>query len=144
MTRIAFVCVHNAGRSQMAAAFARKMAPPGVAVLSGGTEPAARLNPSVIAAMAEKGIDISGEAPRRLTFEEAMSADYFITMGCSPEDACPAGYRGDTRDWALEDPKGKPMEVVRAIRDEIERRVKALLVEIQARPTTGRPKGGSA
>jgi arsenate reductase len=142
-TTIAFVCVHNAGRSQMAAAFARNLAPDGIAVISGGTVPGPSVNPVVVAAMKERGIDISRAAPRKLAYDEAMSADYFITMGCSPEEACPAGFRGDTREWDLQDPKGKSLQDVRAIRDEIERRVKALLAEIgKGRPVPG-PKGSS-
>ncbi len=133
MTAIAFACGHNAGRSQMAAAFARALAPPGIKVVSGGVSPAREVNPVVVAAMAEKGIDISGERPRRLTPDEAASADYLITMGCSPDEACPAGYRGDARDWALSDPKGKPIEEVRKIRNEVEARVRALVDEIRAR-----------
>jgi arsenate reductase (thioredoxin) len=129
-TTIAFVCVHNAGRSQMAAAFARKLAPEGVAVISGGTVPAQSVNPVVVAVLKEKGIDISGVVPHKLGYDEAMSADYLITMGCSPDEACPAGFRGDAREWNLEDPKGKSIEEIRAIRDEIEKRVSELLVEI--------------
>jgi arsenate reductase (thioredoxin) len=130
LTTIAFVCVHNAGRSQMAAAFARRDAAKGARVISGGTEPGTAVNPVVVEAMREKGIDISGAKPHKLTYDEAMSADYFIAMGCSPEEACPVGFRGDTRDWALDDPKGKSLAEVRKIRDEIERRVAALLEEI--------------
>ena len=114
----------------MAAAFARRDAAKGTRVISGGTEPGSSVNPVVVEAMREKGIDISGQKPHKLTYDEAMSADYFITMGCSPEEACPAGFRGDTRDWALEDPKGKSLPEVRKIRDDIERRVAALLKEI--------------
>lgn len=143
MPSIAFVCVHNAGRSQIAAAFARKLAPPEVTVASGGTQPALRLNLTVVEAMLEKRLDLRGLAPRKLTYEEAMGADFFITMGCSPEDACPAGYRGDTQDWDLEDPKGKSLEDVRKIRDEIEARVRALLDEIGRARTGGARKGGS-
>jgi protein-tyrosine-phosphatase len=142
LVNVAFVCVHNAGRSQMAAAFGRAMAPPGVKVLSGGTEPAKALNPTVVAVMGEKGVDLSKEVPRKLPYEEAMSADYFITMGCSPDEACPAGYRGDVRDWDLPDPKGKSLEEVRKIRDEIESRVRALMVEIES--TNSRKGGASA
>ena len=130
MTTVAFVCVHNAGRSQMAAGFARALAPATVTVLSGGTEPAKAVNPTVVAVMKERGIDLSTAQPHKLTYDEAMSADYFITMGCSQDEACPAGFRGDTRDWQLEDPKGKSIEQIRGIRDEIEKRERALLREI--------------
>lgn len=132
MTVIAFVCLHNAGRSQMAAAFARKLAPRAVTVLSAGTEPAKAVNPVVVEAMREKGIDIAGVVPRRLGYDEAMGANYFITMGCAPEEACPAGFRGDARDWDLPDPKGKSLAQVRKIRDEIEVRVRALMAELKA------------
>ncbi len=142
MTTLAFVCVHNAGRSQMAAGLARALAPPTVRVLSGGTDPAKAVNATVVAVMGERGIDISSAVPHKLTYDEAMSADFFITMGCSPEEACPAGYRGDTRDWQLPDPKGKGIDEIRGIRDEIEIRVAALLAEIAAEAATkrgGRP-----
>ncbi len=115
----------------MAAAFARKLAPAGVKVVSGGTVPGKALNPTVVEAMREKGIDLSGLVPRKLGYDEAMAADYFITMGCAPEEACPAGFRGDTRDWDLPDPKGQSLEEVRAIRDAIEARVRALLAELR-------------
>lgn len=137
MTTVAFVCVHNAGRSQMAAAFARSAAVPGLTVLCGGTDPAAAVNPLVVAIMKERGIDIGGARPHKLTDEEAMSADFFITMGCSPDEACPAGYRGDARDWQVPDPKGKGPAEVRAIRDQIEKRVDALLSEIRSLPVKG-------
>jgi arsenate reductase len=125
----------------MAAAFARALAPAGTVILSGGTSPAGAVNPTVVAVMKERGIDISGARPHQLTFDEAMSADYFVTMGCSEDEACPAGFRGDVRDWALEDPKGKPIEAVRALRDDIERRVRALLEEAAARAPS-RPVSG--
>ena len=131
MTTVAFVCVHNAGRSQMAAAFARGMVPPGITVISAGTQPAKAVNPVVVEAMRERGFDLAGEVPRKLTFDEAMAANYFVTMGCDPEEACPAGYRGDVRDWKLADPKGKTLPEVRLIRDEVEERVRALIEELR-------------
>lgn len=143
MTTIAFVCVHNAGRSQIAAAFARRLAPAGITIVSGGTEPGAKVNPVVVEAMLEKGIDLQGAVPRKVGHDEAMAADYFVTMGCSPEEACPAGYRGDTRAWDLADPKGKSLDEVRAIRDEIEARVKELLDEVTGPNPRGGRKGGS-
>lgn len=143
MTTIAFVCAHNAGRSQMAAAFARQLAPFGVDIVSGGTDPGVKVNPVVVEAMLEKNIDLRGAVPRKLAYDESMSADYFVTMGCSPEEACPAGYRGDTRDWDLPDPKGKSLDEVRAIRDEIERRVKALLDEVGQASPRAALEGGS-
>lgn len=133
MTTVAFVCVHNAGRSQMAAAFARKLGPADLRVICGGTEPSRQVNPVVVEAMKEVGLDLSRAVPHKLGFDEAMSADYFITMGCAPEEACPAGYRGDTRDWSLPDPKGKGLDEIRRIRDDIEVRVMALLEEVRLR-----------
>jgi protein-tyrosine-phosphatase len=134
-TVVAFVCVENAGRSQMAAAFARReLARRGVddriAVTSGGTEPADRVHESVVAAMAEVGIDLSGQRPSEIGREELLAADVVVTMGCSAEDVCPATWRGDARDWGLEDPAGKPPETVAAIRDEIDRRVATLVDDL--------------
>ncbi len=132
MPKIAFVCVENAGRSQMAAAFARRARRPGLAILSGGTLPAPRVNPTVVEAMREVGIDLSQEVPTSVGPAELAECDYVITMGCGAEDVCPAKFRGDAIDWALPDPKGKDLEEVRRIRDDIERRVKALLEQVRA------------
>ena len=129
---VLFVCVHNAGRSQMAAAFARRLGGDRVTVLSGGSEPAASLNPAVVAAMAERGIDITGERPRRWQDEDVRTADVVVTMGCG--DTCPYYPGRRYEDWELEDPAGKPVETVRGIRDDIERRVAALLDEVLATP----------
>ncbi len=129
--KVLFLCVHNSGRSQMAAAFARHHGGESVVVVSAGTMPAERVNPVVVEAMLERGIDLSRATPRLLTAEMASQADRAITMGCAIEEVCPAGLV-DTEDWALEDPSGKPIKRVREIRDEIERRVKALLLEIGA------------
>lgn len=131
MPKIAFVCVENAGRSQMAAAFARRAHRPGLTVLSGGTLPASRVNPTVVEAMHEVGIDLSREVPRAVGPSDLADCDYVVTMGCAAEDVCPATFRGDALDWALPDPKGKSLEEVRHIRDEIERRVGALLDEVR-------------
>lgn len=136
MTSVAFVCVGNAGRSQMAAAFARALGPPGLTVLSGGTKPAAKVNETVVEAMREKGIDLRGAVPRKLTLVEAAGADFFVTMGCSLDEACPSGYRGDARAWQLDDPKGKSLDEVRAIRDATEGAVRGLLAEIAAKTKT--------
>jgi protein-tyrosine-phosphatase len=126
---ILFLCVHNAGRSQMAAAFARELGAGRVDVFSGGSEPAASLNPAVVAAMAELGIDIRGERPRRWTEDGARAADVIVTMGCG--DACPF-YPGKRYvDWELDDPAGRDVDEVRPIRDDIERRVRALLAELR-------------
>ena len=129
--RVLFLCVHNAGRSQMAAAFAREHGGGSIVAESAGTMPSERVHPVVVEAMLERGIDLSGAAPKLLTDEMANEADRAITMGCAIEDVCPAGLV-ETEDWALEDPSGKPIERVREIRDEIERRVRALLAEVGA------------
>jgi arsenate reductase len=120
--KILFACVHNAGRSQMAAAFFNLLADPSRATaVSAGTQPGTRVHPEVVAAMDEVGVDIAATRPQLLTDELAREASFLVTMGCG--DACPhvPGLRRD--DWPLEDPKGKPMETVRAIRDEIRERV---------------------
>jgi len=126
METVLFACVHNAGRSQMAAAFFNSVADPGKArAVSAGTEPGDRVHPEVVAAMKEIGIDLSKARPQRLTTELAAQANLLVTMGCG--DACPVipGLRRD--DWPLEDPKGQPVERVRAIRDEIRARVARLV-----------------
>lgn len=142
--RIAFVCVQNAGRSQMASAFARReLGDRGledeVELLTGGTRPAERVHPEVVDAMEAVGIDVSDRSPRNVTFEALQSSDYVITMGC--KEACPAGRTGENRDWDLGDPDGRPSEQVAGIRDEIEERVNALFdeLEVSDRPKTGPP-----
>jgi arsenate reductase len=125
---VIFLCVHNAGRSQMAAGFMRSLGGDRIDVFSGGSEPAASLNPAVVAAMAERGIDISGAIPRRWDDDTVRAADVVVTMGCG--DACPFYPGKRYEDWELEDPAGKPVEAVRPIRDEIEGRVRALLGEL--------------
>jgi len=126
--RILFVCVHNAGRSQMAAAFARVLADDRVEVLSAGSEPAETIHPVVLTAMRERGIDLARESPKLLRDGEVRSSDFVVTMGCG--DACPV-YPGKRYvDWQLDDPAGKPIEEVRGIRDEIESRVRDLLCEL--------------
>ena len=129
MKRVLFVCVHNAGRSQMARAYLRALSGGRVHAESAGTEPAPHVNPVVVEAMREKGIDVSDERPKLLTQEMADGADRIITMGCSVEDACPAVMM-PTEDWALEDPQGKSLDEVRRIRDDIERRVRELITEL--------------
>jgi len=125
---VLFVCVHNAGRSQMAAGLLDEMARGRVHVRSAGSDPAAELNPAVVEAMAEVGIDISREFPKPLADDAVRAADAVITMGCG--DAC-AIYPGKRyEDWELEDPAGKDLETVRRIRDEIGERVQALLAEV--------------
>jgi arsenate reductase len=121
-----FACVHNAGRSQMAAAWLRQLANPDQArSISAGTDPGTRVHPEVLAAMNEVGIDLSSAQPQRLTDDLAAGASLLITMGCN--EACPVipGLRRE--DWPLEDPKGKPIERVREIRDDIRRRVEDLI-----------------
>jgi arsenate reductase len=125
---VLFVCVHNAGRSQMAASLLNRYADGRVRVRSAGSEPADRLNPAVVEAMSEVGIDLTGEAPKALTDELAKDADVVITMGCG--DTCPVYPGKRYLDWTLDDPAGKPVEDVRSIRDEIDRRVRALLAEL--------------
>jgi len=130
MVKIAFVCVENAGRSQMAAAFARRAAIDGIEVVSGGTRTTSRVHPVVVEAMREVGIDLSRIAPRTITKEEILQSDIVVTMGCAAGDVCPATFRGDAVDWALPDPSGQSLEEVRRIRDDIERRVANLLQEV--------------
>lgn len=125
---VLFVCVHNAGRSQMAAGWMRHLAGDKVAVYSGGSEPAEMVNPAAVAAMAEVGIDIGDHVPRLFTIESVRAADVVVTMGCG--DTCPIfpGKRYD--DWPLDDPAGQGVDAVRPIRDEIRQRVEKLLVEL--------------
>ena len=126
MKTVIFACVHNAGRSQMAAAFFNAMARPGQArAVSAGTEPGPRVHPEVVEAMREVGIDLASARPQLLTDQLARQADLLITMGCG--DACPAVGDLERDDWPLADPKGQPIERVREIRDEIRARVSKLL-----------------
>ncbi|KQR52228.1 heat-shock protein HtpX [Leifsonia sp. Leaf336] len=125
---VLFVCVHNAGRSQMAAGYLRELAGGRVEVLSAGSEPADRLNPVAVQAMAEEGIDIAAHTPAILTTEAVRESDVVITMGCG--DTCPIFPGKRYEDWDLTDPAGRPIEEVRPIRDEIKRRVEALLAEL--------------
>ena len=127
---VLFVCVHNAGRSQMAAALLDSRAQGNVHVRSAGSEPADRINPAVVEAMREIGLDLSKELPQPLTNEFVREADVVVTMGCG--DACPIYPGKRYLDWELPDPAGKSVEEVREIRDEIARRVTVLLNEISA------------
>jgi arsenate reductase len=129
---VLFVCVHNAGRSQMAAALLEQHAAGRVRVRSAGSEPADRLNPAVVQAMAEVGLDISAERPKLLRHEVVRDVDLVITMGCG--DACPVFPGIRYVDWELTDPAGKSLGDVRAIRDEIDRRVLGLLEELTVQP----------
>jgi protein-tyrosine-phosphatase len=123
--RILFVCVHNAGRSQMAAGWTRHLAGDRAMVFSGGSEPAAEINPAAVEAMAEVGIDITADFPKPWTEEVVRAADVVITMGCG--DACPFYPGRRYEDWELEDPAGQSVNAVRPIRDDIRRRVEQLL-----------------
>lgn len=125
---VLFVCVHNAGRSQMAAGFLRELSGGAVEVLSAGSEPKDRINPVAVEAMAEEGIDIAGNVPKILTTEAVRESDVVITMGCG--DTCPIFPGKRYEDWELEDPAGKDLEVVRRVRDDIKARVQTLLTEI--------------
>ena len=125
---VLFVCVHNAGRSQMAAGYLQALAGDRVEVLSAGSEPKDRINPVAIQAMAEEGIDIAGNQPKVLTTEAVRDSDVVITMGCG--DACPIFPGKRYEDWELTDPAGRGIDDVRPIRDDIKARVEALLAEI--------------
>lgn len=125
---VLFVCVHNAGRSQMAAGFMSALSAGRIDVLSAGSEPKDAINPVAVQAMAELGIDIAGNAPKVLTPDAVRDSDVVITMGCG--DACPIFPGKRYEDWALEDPAGQGIETVRPIRDDIRARVEALIAEI--------------
>jgi len=125
---VLFVCVHNAGRSQMAAALMNDLSQGSVEVRSAGSAPAAQVNPAVVEVMAEIGIDIAAGQPRLLTYTDVKAADVVITMGCG--DACPYYPGKRYEDWDLEDPAGKGVDATRPIRDEIQRRVEILLEEL--------------
>jgi protein-tyrosine-phosphatase len=131
---VLFLCVHNAGRSQMAAGFARHHGGDQINVFSGGSEPAASVNPAAVEAMAEIGIDITVATPQRWTDAEVRAADVVVTMGCG--DTCPVFPGVRYVDWELEDPAGKPVEEVRPVRDEIELRVRRLLADLGVNPGT--------
>lgn len=130
MKRVLFVCVHNAGRSQMAAGFMEKLGGGKIEVLSAGSAPKDSINPIAVEAMAEKGIDIANRKPKILSTEAVQASDVVITMGCG--DNCPFFPGKRYEDWVLDDPAGKPIEEVRVIRDEIEKRVQTLVTELLA------------
>ena len=128
---VLFVCVHNAGRSQMAAGFLTELAGDRIEVRSAGTQPGDQVNPSAVAAMGEIGIDISENFPKKLTDESVKDSDYIITMGCG--DECPY-FPGKTYlDWPLDDPAGQGVDAVRPIRDEIRKKIEALIAEIDTK-----------
>ena len=125
---VLFVCIHNAGRSQMAAGYLRHLGKDRIEVLSAGSAPAASINPAAVAAMAEEGIDIAAEQPKLLTTDAVKESDVVITMGCG--DTCPFYPGKRYEDWVLEDPAGQGIEAVRPIRDEIRARVEKLISEL--------------
>ncbi len=125
---VLFVCIHNAGRSQMAAGYLRHLGAGRIEVLSAGSAPAGSINPVAVAAMAEEGIDIAAEQPKVLTADAVMASDVVVTMGCG--DACPFYPGKRYEDWVLDDPAGQDIDAVRPIRDEIHRRVEALVAEL--------------
>jgi protein-tyrosine-phosphatase len=132
LPQVLFVCVHNAGRSQMAAAFLTHLAGDRVRVRSAGSAPAEDVNAAVVEAMAERGIDISAEIPKLLTVDAVQASDVVITMGCG--DACPIFPGKRYEDWVLDDPAGQGVEAVRPIRDAIEARVRALIADLTSAP----------
>jgi protein-tyrosine-phosphatase len=127
LKKILFVCVENAGRSQIAEAFANRYGKGKFIVSSAGNKPADKINPIVVEVLKEKGIDISMNKPKLLTFQMAQDSDLVVTMGCNDQGICPGPFFKPTIDWKLEDPKGKPIEKVREIRDDIDNRVQRLI-----------------
>ena len=127
LRKVLFVCVENAGRSQMAEAFAYKYGKDKFIVSSAGNKPADKVNPMVVEALKEKGIDISMNKPKLLTIQMAQNADLIVTMGCNDQGICPGPFFKPTIEWRLNDPKGKPIEKVREIRDQIEHQVQELI-----------------
>lgn len=139
MPSVLFVCVHNAGRSQMAAALLTQLSEGRIQVRSAGTEPADRINPVAVAAMAEVGIDLTAATPTVLTPQAVHSSDVVITMGCG--DTCPHFAAVSYRDWKLDDPAGQSLDVVRTIRDDIVARVYALITELLPASSADSPAG---
>ncbi|MBN1863044.1 MAG: arsenate reductase ArsC [Dehalococcoidales bacterium] len=130
MKEVLFVCIHNAGRSQMAEGFFNHLAQGKATSESAGTKPAREISPTVIAAMSEVGIDIRNQHPKPLTLEMLEKADRVITMGCQAAEVCPASFV-TTEEWQLSDPKGAPIEEVRRIRDQIKAKVESLIKELK-------------
>lgn len=129
---VLFVCIHNAGRSQMAAGYLQHLAGDRIQVLSAGSKPGNEINPAAVAAMAEEGIDIAGNQPKVLTTEAVQASDVVITMGCG--DECPYFPGKRYEDWKLDDPAGQGIDAVRPIRDEIRRRIEALIDDLLGTP----------
>ncbi|MGC9671567.1 arsenate reductase ArsC [Planosporangium sp. 12N6] len=134
---VLFVCVHNAGRSQMAAGWLRHLAGDTIEVRSAGSEPADRINPVAVEAMREVGIDITAAQPRKLDYATAQASDVIVTMGCG--DACPVFPGKRHEDWQLTDPAGQPIEIVRTIRDDIRARVEQLVRDLTSSPEFSQP-----
>lgn len=130
MKKILFVCVENAGRSQMAEAFFRKHLPSGFQPISAGTKPAVRVNPIVIQAMKEVGINIENNSPQKISQPMIDESEITVNMGCMDKEACPALFLKDVKDWQIRDPKGKSIEEVREIRNQIEQKVKGFIDSI--------------
>jgi arsenate reductase len=130
---VLFVCVHNAGRSQMAAGWLKQLAGDRIEIWSAGSEPADQINPTAIEVMREVGIDISGETPKILTTDSVSKADVVITMGCG--DACPYFPGKRYEDWELTDPAGQPLDIVREVRDDIKGRIEKLVGELLTKTT---------
>ena len=128
---ILFVCVENAGRSQMAEGFFNKYAPKGYEAISAGTKPLSQINPIAVEAMKEAGIDISNQKSKELTDDMIRNSSNIVNMGCMEKESCPTLFLQNLLDWNIEDPKGKPIEKVREIRDEIDHRVKELVASIK-------------
>lgn len=132
---VLFVCVENAGRSQMAEGFFNKSPPKGYKAISAGTKPVSQLNPLAVDAMYEIGIDISRQASKDITEDMIRNSDVRVNMGCMKKESCPTLFLHNVLDWNIEDPKGKPIEKVREIRDEIKQRVKELVTSIESNQT---------
>ncbi|MDO8640311.1 MAG: arsenate reductase ArsC [Nitrosarchaeum sp.] len=131
MKKILFVCVENAGRSQMAEAFFRKYMPKGFEAISAGTKPSTKVNPIVLQAMKEIGIDIENQTPKHISQQIISESDKAINMGCMDKESCPALFMKDILDWQIPDPKGKSIEEVRKIRDQIKTKVMILIKSIE-------------
>lgn len=129
---VLFVCIENAGRSQMAEGFFNKHAPQGYKAISGGTKPVSHINPVAVEAMKEVGIDISNQKSKDITEDVMRNSFRTVNMGCMDKESCPTLFLPNVLDWKMEDPRGKPIEKVREIRDEIEQRVKELVASIKA------------
>ena len=131
--KILFICVENAGRSQMAEGFFRKLAPPGFEVNSAGTKPVTKINPLAFQVMKEIGIDISNQVPKLISNIEFTDSTKIVNMGCIDKESCPALSLDNVEDWNISDPKGKPIEQVKEIRDQIEKKVKELITGIEVK-----------